>query len=88
MVEIRTKQEEVDRNFAFFQSELQRLLLKYRDKYALLRDKTVVGYFDTALDAQTAGEQQFKDGLFSIQRVSDEVIDLGLYSHAVHLGAA
>ena len=88
MTEVRTRQEEVDRNFAFFQAELHHLLPKYRGKYALLRDKAVVGYFDTVMDAQTAGEQQYKDGLFSIQRVSDEVIDLGLYSHAVHLGTA
>jgi hypothetical protein len=84
----RTKQQEVDRNFAFFQAELPKLLLKYRGRYALLRDRAIVGYYDTILDAQTAGELQYKDGLYSVQKVSDEVIDLGLYSHAVHLGAA
>ena len=88
MSKSRTKQEEVDRNFAFFQTELGNLLPKHRGKYALLRDQSIIDYYDTVLDAQTAAEQLYKDGLFSIQKVSEEVVDLGLFSHAVHLGAA
>jgi hypothetical protein len=84
----RTKQEEVDRNFEFFQKELPELLQKYRGKYALIRDQQITGFYDTAQDAQTSGEQLHADGLFSIQRVTEDVGDLGFYSHAVHLGAA
>jgi hypothetical protein len=84
----RTKQEEVDRNFAFFQRELPQLLAEYRGKFALLRDCNITGYYDTAQDAFTAGSQLYEDGLFSIQRVTEEIGDLGFYSHAVHLGAA
>ena len=84
----RTKQEEVNRNFAFFQRELQQLLPKHSGKFALIRDCEIINFFDTAQDANTAGTQLYSDGLFSIQKVSEEIGDLGFYSHAVHLGAA
>jgi hypothetical protein len=85
---IRTKQEEVDRNFDFFRKELPQLLPKHRGKFALLRDGQITGFYDTAQDANTAGTQLYADGLFSIQKVTEEVGDLGFYSHAVDLGAA
>jgi hypothetical protein len=84
----RTKQEEVNRNFEFFQRELSQLLEKHAGKFALIRNCTITGFYDTALDANTAGDQLYEDGLFSIQKVGREVGDLGFYSHAVHLGAA
>jgi hypothetical protein len=88
MTTARTKQEEVDRNFEFFQRELPRLLLSHAGKFALLRDCQIINFFDTAQDANTAGTQSYSDDLFSIQKVTREVGDLGFYSHAMHLGAA
>jgi hypothetical protein len=84
----RTKQEEVDRNFNFFQKELPTLLTKHRGKFSLIRDCQITGFYDTVVDAQTAGTQLYQDGLFSIQKVTEEVGDLGFYSHAMHLGTA
>jgi hypothetical protein len=84
----RTKQEEVDRNFDFFQRQLRQLLPAQVGKFALIRDCQIIDFFDTAQDANTAGTQLYPDGLFSIQKVTDEIGDLGFYSHAVHLGAA
>lgn len=84
----RTKQEEVDRNFAFFQKELPNLLPQNRGKFALVRDCKITAFYETVVDAQTAGTQLFADGLFSIQKVTEEIGDLGFYSHAVHLGTA
>ncbi len=83
-----TKQEEVDRNYEFFQKELPTLLEKYRGKYAVIRDCRIIAYYDTIADAQTAASQQYKDGIFSIQRVTNDASDLGFYSHAMHLGPA
>jgi hypothetical protein len=84
----RTKQEEVDRNFDFFQRQLRQLLPAQAGKFALIRDCQIIDFFDTAQDANTAGTQLYPDGLFSIQKVTDEIGDLGFYSHAMHLGAA
>jgi hypothetical protein len=88
MIIARNKQEEVDRNFEFFQREMPNLLREHAGKFALIRDCEITGFYDTAQDANTAGTQLYADGLFSIQKITQEVGDLGLYSHAVHLGAA
>jgi len=84
----RTKQEEVDRNFEFFKKELPALLQQHWGKYALIHDQRIVQFYDTIVDANTSGNQLFADGLFSIQKVSEDIIDLGFFSHAVHLGSA
>jgi hypothetical protein len=84
----RTIQEEVDRNFEEFNKELPKLINTYLGKYALMRNREFIGFYDTAVDALTSANQLFSDGLFSIQRVTDKAIDLGFYSHAMHLGAA
>jgi len=83
---MRSKQEEVDRNFAYFRAELPKILSEHMGKYALIRDEKIQGYFDTILDAETTGSKLFKDSLFSIQQVTDKAIDLGFFSHAVHMG--
>jgi hypothetical protein len=87
MTEKPTKQQAVDSNFAFFQAELPKLLTQHRGKFALIRDRKITGFYDTIMDAQTSGTQLYSDGLFSIQQVTDEIGDLGFYSHAMHLGA-
>jgi hypothetical protein len=84
----KTKQEEVDRNFEFFQQELPRLLQERMGKFALIRDCKITGFYDTAQDAHTAGSQLYEDGLFSVQQVTESIVDLGFYSHAVHMGPA
>jgi hypothetical protein len=83
----RTKQEEVDRNFEFFQKELPSLLENNRGKFALIRDAEIKAFYDTIVDAQTIGNQLFSDGLFSIQRVYEDAVDLGFFSHAMHMGS-
>jgi hypothetical protein len=88
MIAARTKQEEVRRNFEFFQRALPKLMADHAGKFALIRDCKIVSFYDTAMDANTAGSQLYADNLFSIQKVTDVIGDLGFYSHAVHLGAA
>ena len=88
MSESKSKQQAVDQNFEAFKKKLPELLEKYRGKYAVLRNEEVVGFYDTALDAQKIGNQLYPDGFFSVQEVTNTVVDLGFYSHAVHLGAA
>jgi hypothetical protein len=76
MSEPRAKQEEADLNFAFFQTELPQLLPLHRGKFALIQDRQITGFYDAALDAQTAGDQLYQDGLFSIQEVTENKPDL------------
>lgn len=72
---------EVDRNYDAFMRMLGSILHEHRDQLALMRDSEIVGYFDKPGDAYRAGLQRFPDGIFSIQEVTDEPIDLGFWSH-------
>ena len=72
---------EVDRNYDAFMRMLGGLLEDHRDQLALMRDGRIVGYFNTPRDALYAASEKFPDGIFSIQEVTDEPIDLGFWSH-------
>jgi hypothetical protein len=79
---------EIDKNYTFFQSKLPQLLEHHRNRFALLRHQEIVGIYDTVRDAKVTGDKFFSDGLFSIQQIEGEALNLGYFSHAVHLGAA
>ncbi len=63
-------QKQVDDNFRAFQKRLPDLLLDCRGKFALMRDREIVEFFDTAHDAYKAGLLLYEDGLFSQQEVN------------------
>ncbi len=81
-----TKQAEIDDNLVFFRDRLGELIADHRDEFALIRHKQIVEFFDTAKDAQAAGARLYPDRLFSVQKVTESPLDLGFFSHAVHLG--
>lgn len=71
---------EVDRNYDFFQRSMSRFLPQHYRQYALLRHRKVVGFFADAGKAEAAGEK-FGDGVYSIQLVDPDPVNLGLYSN-------
>jgi len=75
------QQLEVDRNYDAFIRTLSTLLSEHRGQYALMRQGKIVGFFDRPGAANVAGCERFSDGVFSIQEVTDEPIDLGFWSH-------
>ena len=77
---IRAKQ--VKDNFAAFNKMLPQIIGKHRDKYALMRDGEIVGFYKTFGAADRAAEKKFPDRRYSFQEVTDEPIDLGVGSHA------
>ena len=77
---------EIEGNLEQFLQVLPSLLAEHEGQYALLRHKHIVAYYDSAIDAQIAGNQQFEDALFSIQRVKEVAEELGHFAHAVHPG--
>ena len=77
---------EIDQNLEYFQTRLPELIADHRDRYALLRKQEIVGIYDTLRDAKMTGDRFFPDGIFSIQKITDQSRDLGIFSHAVHLG--
>ena len=82
MTETAAKNKEIERNYSAFSKKLPKLLETHAGKFALLRHEEVVEFFDSARDAYVYGQKEFEDGLFSVQEVSDTVVDLGWFSHA------
>ncbi len=80
------KRQEIEKNFAFFELVLPEYTESHGGRYALLRHEEIIDFYDTVRDAYTTGVRNYKDGLFSIQKVDPRPIDLGVFSHAVHLG--
>ncbi|MEE9276275.1 MAG: hypothetical protein V3V62_13300 [bacterium] len=78
-------QAEVDKNFAAFKNMLPELSEKYRGKFVLMRDQEVVQAFDSPGDAVIYAKAQFKDERYSVQEVTDRIVDLGYFSHAMHI---
>lgn len=76
------KQQEIDANYERFKIVLPDILPQYRGKHVLLRRTEIIEYFDSARDALLFASHQYPDGLFSIQEVTDKVIDLGWFSYA------
>ena len=77
-------QAEVDANFEAFKKLLPGIIENERNRWALMKNKKCIAFYDTARDAQSAGNGQFADGIFSVQEVTDSVIDLGWFSYAMH----
>ena len=79
---------EVQSNFDFFQRNLADYLPQHEGKFALLRNCGVIRFFNSAFEAEAAGEKEFTDGLYSIQQVSQMPADLGFFSYAFNQGQA
>lgn len=73
---------EIEQNYQFFQSFVASLLPEKMGHYALLHGRTLIGVYPRVSEATTAGHDQFADGMFSVQKVTDKPLDLGFLSHA------
>ncbi len=78
-------QDQVDKNYEAFQKALP-TLQAHAGKYALLRDEEIIAIYDTLSDAVATAEKFYPDGLYSIQKITADPVDLGYFSHALPLG--
>lgn len=74
------RKEEVDANFEFFETILQDIIKEHKGQFALIKNKEIKGYFATLKDARETAKNIAKDNIYSIQEVTDEVVDLGIFS--------
>ena len=79
---MQTESTQLDLNYFAFRSKLPELLRTHPGKYALLYKQQIVSYFDSAIEAMTAGHKQYGEGEYSVQEVTDEIENLGFYSYA------
>lgn len=77
---------EIDRNFVYFLHHITDFVGQHKGQFALLRDAAVVSFHDTLWSAEEKAAHNFSDGLFSIQEVNDDPVDLGFYTYAAHNG--
>ena len=73
---------EIDANYDFFRRNLAELLRDQPRRFVLLKNQSIVAFFDTVTEAARHGKENYPDGLFSVQEVMEEPIDLGFFSHA------
>ncbi len=83
-----SRENEIDRNYIAFKTMLPKLLEEHLGKYALMKARAVVAFYESAGDAERAGAKAFLDGLYSVQLVSSEPVDLGFYSYVLAQGTA
>lgn len=76
------KQSEIDNNYEAFKEILGELMEGHKGEYALMKNRKIVTYFSTFLDAEKAGYLLDKDGLFSVQKVDNSIENLGVFSYA------
>jgi hypothetical protein len=72
---------EVDRNYDYFQRNLTTFMHDHAGEYAVLKARKVLEFFHRPGEAYRYAIATIPDGIFSIQEVTDEPIDLGFFSH-------
>lgn len=76
------KQLEVNQNYDYFTGILEDIMPDHAGEYAVIRHKEIIAYFQDLEDAAIDAKIRFADGIYSIQRVDNKVIKLGIYSFA------
>ena len=74
--------EEIDKNYEVFTLDLDKHMRSHANEYALMRKGRIVEFCDTSVDAMRMGNRRFRDGIFSIQKVTKKPVDLGVFSRA------
>ena len=77
---------EIEKNFQAISTQMDKLMPLHAHKYALMRDGEIVEFYSRWEDAYKTGRRFFDDGRFSVQQVTKAPVDLGYFSHAVHIG--
>ena len=80
------KRKEIERNWRAISKRMNEYIPLHSNKYALMRNGEVVEFYSGWEDAYKTGARFYSDGLFSIQQVTKTPVDLGFFSHAVHIG--
>lgn len=75
-------QREIAQNFDYLQRTLSEHLRAHAGQFALLKAQRVHGYFGTPADADREGWNRFSDKLYSIQQITPEPVELGMYANA------
>lgn len=73
---------EIQCNLFAFLPKLKTLLPEHEGSYAVLHDQEIVGIHPKLSEALRDAQSRFADGIFSIQRVTEKPVELGMFSSA------
>ena len=79
---------EIEKNLRVFKAKLSDLKKDHKGRYVLMRHEEIFGIYDTIRDAQLTGSKVFEDGIFSVQKVTSDPVNLGFFSYAVPMAEA
>jgi hypothetical protein len=77
---------EVQANYEAFVAELPTLVTRHQGKFAVYRHTRLLEFFDDYSVAEAFGRSRFGDGLFSIQEVTQEPLDIRWFKYAADDG--
>lgn len=63
---------EMNPDFEYFQSKLPELLKEHKGQYALIKEKTIIGFYNSMGSALEEGYKKFGTANFLIQEITDE----------------
>lgn len=63
-----TAQPSLHREFEYFKANQDALVSRYEGRFIVIKDQTVVGDYDTELEAYSESKAKFELGTFLIQR--------------------
>lgn len=81
MTDMEKKTEEIRKNFIAFRKISPSIDPRHSGKFVVLRKEEVVDYFDSMSDAAKYADALYDDGLYSIQEINAQIVDLGFFSH-------
>jgi hypothetical protein len=73
---------EIDANYDHYRRHLAEFFEHEQGRVALLKSCRIVGFFDSVGEANRFARSEFPDGLYSLQPVIPEPVELGFFSHA------
>jgi len=81
----KTREEHLEVNFAEFKKVLPGIMAEHRNEYALMRNGKIEDFYFNLRDALSIGNKLYPDRKFSVQKVSTEKVDMGVFSHVGYL---
>ena len=80
MTQSNERDEEIAHNYDFLMRNLANFMPEHHGQYATIRHQQIIGFFDDPLEAVQAGRDASEDGLYSVQEVTDQFVELGVYA--------
>ena len=85
--EAAARHEEIERNYEYFNEVLPTLLEAHENQFVVIHDRSIARICDTGEDAMAVADSLYgREGLYSIQEITDKPVSFGWYSYASSVG--